>query len=95
MWNNQSDVICIFSISYRLAYFEINNKVYTQDQLIQVAIKHYTSQVNYYLTHEINDSKRFAAKSAVLKKYRGGLDQQKWQDGDNTSIFYSFPKRVK
>ena len=77
MWNNQSDVICIFSISYRLAYFEINNKVYTQDQLIQVAIKHYTSQVNYYLPHEINDSKRFAAKSVVLKKYRGGFTPAK------------------
>lgn len=30
----------------RLAYFEIKDKVYTQEQLQQVAVKHYSSQVN-------------------------------------------------
>ena len=30
----------------RLAYFEIKDKVYTQQQLIDVATKHYISQVN-------------------------------------------------
>ena len=37
------NVLCIF----RLAYFEIEDKVYTQQQLIQVAVKHYTSQVTF------------------------------------------------
>ena len=33
--------------TFRLAYFEIKDKVYTQQQLIQVAVKHYTSQVTF------------------------------------------------
>ena len=33
--------------TFRLAYFEIKDKVYTQHQLIQVAVKHYTSQVTF------------------------------------------------
>jgi len=31
-------------VEFKLAYFEIEDKVYTQQQLIQVAVKHYTSQ---------------------------------------------------
>lgn len=37
--------LCLFT-RHRLAYFEIKDKVYTQQQLIQVAVKHYSSQVN-------------------------------------------------
>ena len=35
---------------YRLAYLEIKDKVYTQQQLMEVAIKHYRSQVNLFST---------------------------------------------
>ena len=35
-----------FSLRCRLAYFEIKDKVYTQQQLKDVAVKHYSGQVN-------------------------------------------------
>lgn len=44
--NPCEDLSDILLYRCRLAYFEIKDKVYTQQQLIDVAVKHYTSQVN-------------------------------------------------
>ena len=44
-WGVQVRLGLMYGFLHRLAYFEVKNQVYTQQQLTGVATKHYVNQV--------------------------------------------------